>query len=136
MRNNFILWTVCLLLVLILSACGTASAPSPEEDPGQQSGEVNRSVSGMIVGKETNGNGQQLLVYPSDDPIPWEDRPIDEWINKAQEESADISWYVVEDGQYEQLEVGQHVRMTIQPEQLDPYPPIRFVIDLEVTPST
>lgn len=135
MRNKYVLWTASILIVLILAACGTANAPEPEEEP-VQSGEDQRSMAGMIVGKETNDIEQRLLVFPSEDPMPLEDLSVEEWITKAQEENADISWYSVEGDHYDQLEVGQHVRMTIKPEQLEPYPPIRFVIDLEVTPST
>ena len=135
MRKKYILWTASMLLVFILAACGTANAPEPEEEP-VQSSEDHWTKAGMIVGKETNDIGQRLLVYPSEEPMAWEDQSVDEWIVKAQEEKADISWYTVEGDHYEQLEVGQHVRMTIKPEQLEPYPPIRFVIDLEVTPST
>ncbi|WP_020616389.1 DUF3221 domain-containing protein [Paenibacillus daejeonensis] len=135
MRKKHVLWVASILLVLILAACGTASAPEPEEEP-VQGGEDHPYKAGMIVSKETNDIGQRLLVYPSEEPVAWEDQSVEEWISKAQEENADISWYTVEGDHYDQLEVGQHVRMTIKPEQMESYPPIRFVIDLEVTPST
>ena len=144
MRNKLNLLITCVLFIILLTACGTdnnnakintANNQQPVEDPAN-GGEDTRSVSGMIVGKESNGNRPQLLVYPLEEQMAWEDLSTDEWIRKASEAKSDISWYVVEKEHYDQVENGQHVRMMIQPEQLEPYPPIRFVIDLEVMASS
>lgn|GEM_PF-1959109 len=122
------------LLVIMLAACGSVNKEEPMNKPGQD--DETWSVAGNIVSKEPTEPGGRLLVYPSEEPSALEELSQEEWIEKAQAEGADIAWYVVDQAQYASVEVGQHVRMTLKPDQLEPYPPIRTVIDLEVTPGS
>ena len=120
------LLTLFVALSFLIAGCG-----QEQENNAEDKGSTSKQQEGIIVDiKETQDGRSQILVVPNISEEDISNKKEDELINLAQEK--DGAYYSFETSKYKELEVGAHVIVYWNGEQLDSDPPQRGIDKVDV----
>ncbi|MCR8846415.1 YobA family protein [Paenibacillus sp. SC116] len=122
------------LLIVIASMTGCTSSSQEMEPKNNEQNAINedfRIDAGRIVEKTIRWENRYLiLLIPNLAKEEIMTKTRNQLIEDNREQ--DIAYYFVDEKLYNTLEIGQQVRVKAELDQLEPYPPIRSVIELEI----
>ncbi|WP_186786213.1 DUF3221 domain-containing protein [Paenibacillus agilis] len=124
---------IAALLIALLFVTGCTSSQGTEPPKHEQGAENKdfRIYEGRIAEKTIRWeNTLLILLIPNlskEEAVTKKPNELIEQYGKQ-----DIAYYVVDKKLYDKLEIGQKVKIKAELDQLEPYPPIRSIIELEV----